>query len=650
MSLSMPLTPLTLLALLALAACGEAPSGDFCAPWRAGFLEALAQASAPGQPAVSEAALAACESCPADDTLAELSKRDAAALGAAAACVTYEAALAIDCDAVVPAATEAVAADLPDATLECPPVNDADADAVAAEDDCDPKLPEFGARANDADCDGGLTGDDCDDSDPTVFPDAVEIAYNGIDENCDGVDACYIDADGDNYGPTVATAGECLGGTIRLSAVEAKIIGERDEDGAGCSVASAGDVNGDGYVDLIIGAYGADEGGTLAGAAYLVLGPVTGDVDLSRADAKFIGEFAEDYAGMTVAPAGDVNADGYDDLIIGAYGHYRGGRFAGAAYLILGPVTGDVDLAAADVKFLAEDAGDLVGSAVASAGDVNADGYDDLIIGAYGDDDGGSAAGAAYLILGPVTGDVDLSLADAKFIGESADHYAGWSVASAGDVNADGYDDLIIGALGYEGATGAAYLVLGPVTGEVDLSLAHAKFIGESGYPLAGWAVAAAGDVNADGYADVIVGAPNPEGQGVVYLILGPVMGDVDLSLADARFFSEGDDDGTGSSMAAAGDVNGDGYDDIMIGAVGKDGGYSERGAAYLMFGPVTGDVDLAAADVKFLGEDAGDLVGSAVASAGDVNGDGYDDLIVGAAGYESDDRGAAYLILSARD
>jgi len=314
-----------------------------------------------------------------------------------------------------------------------------------------------------------------------------------------------------------------------LSAAEAKLVGEAPDDYAGRSVSSAGDVNGDGFDDLLVGALGQDAGGFGAGAAYLVYGPVTGTVDLSAADAKLVGEAFDDVAGYSVSSAGDVNGDGFDDLLVGADGQDAGGGDAGAAYLVLGPVTGTVDLSAADAKLVGETQYDWLGKPVSSAGDVNGDGFDDLLVGAAGQDEGGSDAGAAYVVFGPVTGTVDLSAADAKLVGEVADDWAGWSVSSAGDVNGDGFDDLVVGASGQdEGGqkAGAAYLVLGPVTGTVDLSAADAKLVGEA--------------------SDDYVGS---------------------------------------ESISSAGDVNGDGFDDLLVGAWGQDEGGDEAGAAYLVLG-----------------------------------------------------------------
>ncbi|MCK4641079.1 MAG: FG-GAP repeat protein, partial [Candidatus Marinimicrobia bacterium] len=154
------------------------------------------------------------------------------------------------------------------------------------------------------------------------------------------------------------------------------------------------------------------------------------DHDLSNADASFIGEDAYDYSGQAVSGVGDVNGDGYDDVIIGARYDDDGGSNAGQTYLILGKASGlamDTDLSDADASFIGEDADDRSGCAVSGAGDVNGDGYDDFIIGAYGDEDGGNWAGQTYLILGKSSGwsmDTDLSAADASFRGEDAYDYS----------------------------------------------------------------------------------------------------------------------------------------------------------------------------------------------------------------------------------
>jgi len=244
-----------------------------------------------------------------------------------------------------------------------------------------------------------------------------------------------------------------------LSNADASFWGEDASDYSGYSVASAGDVNGDGRDDFLISAFRDEEGGSYAGQTYLILGRDGADwgmdYDLSNADASFWGEDADDNSGCSVASAGDVNGDGCDDFLIGALGDEDGGSYAGQTYLILGRTAADwgmdYDLSNADASFWGEDANDYSGISVASAGDVNGDGRDDFLIGAVGDEEGGGAyAGQTYLILGRATADwgmdYDLSDADASFLGEDADDQSGRSVASAGDVNGDGRDDFLIGA------------------------------------------------------------------------------------------------------------------------------------------------------------------------------------------------------------
>ena len=265
------------------------------------------------------------------------------------------------------------------------------------------------------------------------------------------------------------------------------------------------------------------------------------DRRLADSHASFWGEDAYDYAGYTVSGAGDVNGDGFDDLLIGAYVDDDSGVNAGQTYLILGKASGwamDTDLSAADASFRGEDSSDYSGIALSGAGDVNGDGFDDIIIGAYGDDDGGSYAGQTYLILGKASGwamDTDLSAADASFWGEDSSDYSGWAVSGAGDVNGDGFDDILIGAYADEDGgsfAGQVYLILGKATGwamDTDLSAASASFWGEDGSDYSGYAVSGAGDVNGDGYDDFIIGAyGDDDGGGMAgqtYLILGKASG-----------------------------------------------------------------------------------------------------------------------------
>ena len=468
-------------------------------------------------------------------------------------------------------------------------------------------------------------------------------------------------------------------------------------DRSGTSVSSAGDVNGDGYDDLIIGAWAADPNGdNRAGETYLVYGgasaPGTGGrFNLSALDGTngFIlnGIDARDQSGASVSSAGDVNGDGYDDLIIGAgSADPNEDSSAGETYLVYGgasaPGTGGrFNLSTLDGTngFILNgiDRSDSSGASVSSAGDVNGDGYDDLIIGAWAADPNGvSQAGETYIVYGganaPGTGGVlDLGALDGSngFIlaGIDQDDFSGSSVSSAGDVNGDGYDDLIIGAWlaapNGDSFAGETYLVYGganaPGTGgRFNLSALD----GTNGFILngidaddrSGYSVSSAGDVNGDGYNDLIIGAfeadPNGDnGAGETYIVYGGANapgtgGRFNLSTLDGTngFILNGIDtyDGSGISVSSAGDVNGDGYDDLIIGANSADPNGFRSGETYLVYGgasaPGTGGVlDLSALDgsngFTLTGIDAGDDSGRSVSSAGDVNGDGYDDLIIGA-------------------
>jgi hypothetical protein len=412
----------------------------------------------------------------------------------------------------------------------------------------------------------------------------------------------------------------------------------------GHSVATAGDVNGDGYSDVVIGAPGYDWGQTDEGKAYVYLGSASGlratpswSVESDQADAEL----------GRVAPAGDVNGDGYADVIVGASGYSSGQTGEGKAFVYLGSTYGLSATAAWSVE---SDQADANLGQVATAGDVNGDGYSDVIVGAPRYDNGQTDEGRTYAYFGSASG---LSTAAGWSVSGQSGSYFSLSLGTAGDVNGDGYADVIIGAEAYDNGQseeGAAFVYHGSATGlstldnwRAESNLEDARF---------GTSVATAGDVNGDGYADVIVGAPeyvtNPATEwGAAFVYHGSATG---LSTSpDWRVVSHvysGPFGGHfGSSVATAGDVNGDGYADVIVGAPNVHDGWGYHGWAHVYRGSADGLKATADWSVQQYSLDE-NWFGDSVGTAGDVNGDGYADVIVGAFKYENgeEEEGAAFV------
>ncbi|MBS1517960.1 MAG: FG-GAP repeat protein [Bacteroidetes bacterium] len=383
----------------------------------------------------------------------------------------------------------------------------------------------------------------------------------------------------------------------------------------GRSVASAGDVNGDGYSDIIVGAYGYS---SFTGRAYIYYGGVSMN---TIADVTMNGEAINNQFGRSVASAGDVNGDGYSDVIVGASGYSSS---TGRAYIYYG---GAAMNNTADVIMTGEATNNYLGFSVSSAGDINGDGYSDVIAGAYGYS---STTGRAYIYYGGASMN---NVSDLIMTGQSSSISFGYSVSSAGDVNGDGFSDVIAGAYGFSGNTGRAYIYFGGASPDI---VSDVTMTGEAVSNSFGYSVSSAGDANGDGYSDVIIGAQGySSNTGRAYIFNG---GATMNNVADVVMTGEASGDYFGASISSAGDLNGDGYSDVIAGAYGNS---SNTGKVYIYFGAASMDNT---ADVTKTGEDVNNYFGNSVSSAGDVNGDGYTDLTVGAHGYNAN-TGRAYLL-----
>jgi hypothetical protein len=350
--------------------------------------------------------------------------------------------------------------------------------------------------------------------------------------------------------------------------------------------------------------------------------------------------------GYTVSSAGDVDCDGYADIAVGSSKFSDQLDREGSVFVYYGNPVAPADVP--DWHYTSGAAGSLFGSAVSSAGDVNNDGCDDLIIGAYRYKNGEAGEGAAFLFLGSHGGlsatpswSYESNVKEAQF---------GYAVSSAGDVNHDGFDDVLIGANTYalgQVNEGAAFLFYGSASGLSPLP--DWSYESNQDAALLGSSVSAAGDVNHDGFDDVLVGAPVfDEGQvdeGMVFIFHGSSSG---LSLS-ANTLLQSNVQGAwfGHSLSSAGDVNNDGFTDIIIGApryFDEVSGQEYEGSAFVYHGSLSGIQAVPA--WRYESNQIWANFGWSVAGAGDVNNDGFDDVLIGAPLYDYDqpDEGAAFV------
>ncbi|MDZ8093212.1 MAG: hypothetical protein RMZ42_14960 [Nostoc sp. DedQUE05] len=464
---------------------------------------------------------------------------------------------------------------------------------------------------------------------------------------------------------------------LNLNATQGFAINDINKgDSARSSVSNAGDINGDGIDDVIIGVFLASPNGLYSsGQSYVVFGSKGGFDDefslssLNGTNGFTINGINEGDLLGSVSNAGDINGDGIDDVIIGARSADPNGSNSGQSYVVFGSKSGfDAQFNLSTLNgtngftINGINEGDFSGWSVSSAGDINDDGIDDLIIGAGYADPNGSNSGQSYVVFGSKNSfDAQFNLSTLNgtngfaINGIEESDFSGWSVSSAGDINGDGIDDLIIGAFladpngfGSGFGSGQSYVVFGSKNG-FDAQFNLSTLNGTNGFIInginqedrLGSSVSSAGDINGDGIDDLIIGAPDarPNGNysGQSYVVFGSKGGfDAQFNLSTLNGINGFTINGTnityysGSSVSSAGDINGNGIDDLII------GGGLGLGESYVVFGSKDGfrpQLDLSTLNGTngfTIKSATGSLFSSAVnSSAGDINSDGIDDLIV---------------------
>ena len=532
---------------------------------------------------------------------------------------------------------------------------------------------------------------DCDDGDKSVNPFAEDVCGDGVDNDCDGVEydgeTWYADADGDGYGadddtlvqcdePTgyLADAGDCddLDVDVNPDAEEICADGvDNDCDGSAPSCTLEGeqglssaisvsssstnhgwsfttvDFDDDGQEDLVT----SSDASSSEGDVWLYTGPITASITDADAFGTLQGDFG-DGAGGIVVNVGDVDGDRIDDVLVNAVNSDASYTDSGAAYLLLGGVTGSGSLSdgytiTADGEIDPVNAPSYLGWAMAAAGDVDGDRTGDFWIGAIGENEGydikdASDVGFVYLMTGPITGDVSVADAQATLSGEADYDYLGREISS-GDFDGDGTPDVAVSTYN----TWEVYLHHGLVTGAVTMSDLDVQLT-SSATGSFGYSINAESDFNDDGYGDVLVGdidtSINATNDGGVYVFHGPITGNLTEADAAATIGGVTDAQYIGEVVSYVGDLDYDGVDDLGIGNSYNSGYASGGGTVFVFQGPVTGSMTTDDAWAAVHGETSTEYVGwPKTGRADDLTGDGYADLLVGAP-YIS---GAVYVVPS---
>jgi len=502
-------------------------------------------------------------------------------------------------------------------------------------------------------------GTDCDDAASDVNPGEDEVCNDFADNDCDG-------------GPGVRSGGgECAFADADLSTANLALRASVNNTGAGNALAFLGDITGDGRDDFAVGASLFDvagAGGNDRGVVWLLsathssatVGAAAAPQELaSAAQRSWVGVTGADQLGTAIA-GGDLTGDGVPDLVFSAPRFQSQDR--GAVYFVPGPITatGQVDVTTVTRRDGSNN-DDLLGFALAFTSgldgegvDADGDGFSDLLIGAPQFDSSAAGNGEVRLLTSSSYASGTFGTTTATLTGTANGDRAGTAVAWV-DADGDGISDILVGAPDAN-TGGEAYLLDAPSSGTVALSSGR-RFVGTGGNE-AGIAVAGLGDLDGDGYSDFAIGEhlddTSGSDAGTLSLFRGGAAaltaGAVNLSSADLRLHGEAAGDRLGFAVSTAGDVDGDGQLDVIVGAWRNDTTGGDAGAAYLLPGPVfalgtLSDVGV----VRWAGQAASDRAGIAVAGGGDVNNDGFGDLLIGATLNSSgggSNRGAAYLLL----
>jgi hypothetical protein len=501
----------------------------------------------------------------------------------------------------------------------------------------------------DADMDGYDSaehdGTDCDDDDPLVNPGAEEACGDGIDNDCDG-----------------DVMGVCaLNGENRLDDADVKLLGEYPTN---CDIGGsldAGDLDGDGFDDLLIGAprlelTGSYSGG--GGGAYVVYGPVTNSGSLGTYGVPLVSSDTNSETGWVAQLSDDLDGDGVGDIVLGApYSDAWGHSDGGVVYVVSGAPVSRVDLDPGDATILPNARNQYLGRALATLADRDADGTAELVVGEYNADNG---AGVVLLYTDGLSARLGVADADVTISGQASEHL-GAEVKNAGDLDGDGLDDLSVGLPGYRehGAVGAVCVFHDALAArgsdDSDGLLFGPSMDSEVGYHLY-----TAGDLDGDGLADLLVANPLFDGdRGVVYVAYGPATGTSALEDLGTRLEGENSGDWVGGHsntgegvVDGGGDLNGDGHGDLVIGALNAEDSLGDStGAVYLVLGPVSGVTNLGSASGTLVGEESGYQWTDVVVSGVDFDADGFDDVAIGVSGYNDTpagaDEGAAFVFFA---